>query len=281
MKSKHLSSNKLQTLGNWEYLCDLIKDCGGGRYTVSEYLGMDSREPTILIKHDVEDSLGNALLIARIEKDAGVKATYYFQVEIFESNPAIVDEIKNCGHEIAYHYDVLDQCSGDIQLAMECFEKAIATFRKHGHDIATVCPHGNPLLIRHGWNSNKDFFRNPLVREKYFNIYDIAVDSLRLFGQDFTYISDAGYSWKKISCVSENDRGDFPDVKIGNVFNFVKARVETIIISSHPHRWLRSSLRAYLKQNLFFSLRWCARILKKNDFLHATMGRFYYLARKF
>ena len=69
------------------------------------------------------------------------------------------------GHEITYHYDVLDSNRGNFKLAIEAFSNDIKRFKKYGFDVQTVCPHGNPVMIRDGWESNKDFFREQKVQK--------------------------------------------------------------------------------------------------------------------
>ena len=45
------------------------------------------------------------------------------------------------------------------------FLEHISFFRSHGFLIKTICPHGNPLLERNGWSSNKDFLRSSEIRK--------------------------------------------------------------------------------------------------------------------
>jgi hypothetical protein len=65
----------------------------------------------ILWRHDVEFSPHTALRMAEIESDAGVKATYFFQLHsefynVLEKEVShIVARIKELGHDIGLHFD--------------------------------------------------------------------------------------------------------------------------------------------------------------------------------
>ena len=65
----------------------------------------------VVIRHDVDRKPGNALLIAKIEKDAGIKASYYFRMvkESYDEN--VIRQIIDMGHEIGYHYENLSEMS--------------------------------------------------------------------------------------------------------------------------------------------------------------------------
>ena len=65
--------------------------------------------------------------------------------------------------------------------------------------VSTVCPHGNPIINRDGWSSNKDFFRDTDISKMFPDILDIVVHLPSRLGNNYVYISDAGYSWKIIS----------------------------------------------------------------------------------
>ena len=63
----------------------------------------------VILRHDVDRFPKNALLIAKIEKEASIKASYYFRIvkESYDEN--IIRQIANMGHEIGYHYENLSE----------------------------------------------------------------------------------------------------------------------------------------------------------------------------
>ena len=88
-----------------------------------------------------------------------------FQILLLQHQVAdMVKHIATLGHEVAYHYDVLDACNGDFNAAFKEFDRYKTILEVAcGQQITTVCPHGNPTKVRDG-RSNKDFFRSDLVR---------------------------------------------------------------------------------------------------------------------
>jgi glycosyltransferase involved in cell wall biosynthesis len=66
--------------------------------------------PYLILRHDIDISLQDALTMAKIEKDLGVRSTYFVLLStpaynLFEGeNIAILKEISEYGHEIGLHY---------------------------------------------------------------------------------------------------------------------------------------------------------------------------------
>jgi hypothetical protein len=77
-----------------------------------EPFGTDSEEPHVLWRHDVDASVHRALALARIEAEAGVRATYFLHLHAWFYNllePAIVErarEILRLGHWLGLHFEV-------------------------------------------------------------------------------------------------------------------------------------------------------------------------------
>jgi len=202
------------TYKNWE---KISRELSEKFYTIraDEILENIDAENWLVVKHDVETNVAKALELAKIEHRYNIKATYYIQADLLEENKEKLQEIAALGHEIAYHYDVLDANDGNYEAAIKEFQKHLDTFRSLGFTIKTVCPHGNPIKIRDGWSSNKDFFKNDRVNATFPDILDIVVHLPKIVKKEYAYISDAGYSFKKIANIYDNDRKDFGDTKKG------------------------------------------------------------------
>ena len=123
-----MSINGLQTVERWKSVCNHIIANKSSTSTMADYILSERLVPITLIKHDVECNPQQALNIAEIEASFGIKATYYFQKEILYDRPDIVSDIAGLGHEVAYHYDVLDECNGDIKSAIETFTNVLNDF---------------------------------------------------------------------------------------------------------------------------------------------------------
>ena len=85
-------------------------------------LGSDllTHEPFVIMRHDVEFSVDDALRLARLDHQAGVRSSFFLQLgsdyNIFEPEAAAqVQEILDLGHDIGLHYDInlLEQSSTD------------------------------------------------------------------------------------------------------------------------------------------------------------------------
>ena len=272
---------------NWELFCSRIRELEIKTYTAVEALSISSKDNQyIIIKHDVETNVHKALIIAQIESEFDIKTTFYVQSYLLNSskNIRMLKEIQALGHEVSYHYDVLDSNKGNWDLAVSEFNSTLVKFEKYGFEIKTVCPHGNPVMERDGWSSNKDFFRNNEVANAYPKISDIVISPEKFGKKIVCYISDAGYGWKIISDISNNDReSNILDEKIENLDELIKLILQDekcFIISSHPHRWRKYGIIVNLIKVSFFVLRFIVRKLTKIKLVNKFISKFYYLAKK-
>lgn len=264
------------TFKQWDKICYFISE--NFNTIPALQLGSNKLCNVIAVKHDVEDKPNNALELAKIENKHGIVATFYFQGDLVVRNKRLINEIVGLGHEIGYHYDVMDSNEGIYSDAIVEFSKYINTFKDMGIVIKSVCPHGNPIKTRSNWSSNKDFFRNKEIQKKYPNIFDLSFHLPKM--SRYSYISDAGYSWKKIQEFGENDRTQFDDIPISDIFESIKSSDKPLIISTHPHRWRKSLISNYLRRYLFSFVKVIAQLLFKVRILKRIFNKFYYLARK-
>ena len=233
----------------------------------------------ISIKHDVETNVKKALKIAKIEKKHNIRATYFVQSYLLHDNIDLLQIISGLGHEVSYHYDVLDSNHGNMDAAIREFSNTVSEFKEVGFEITTVCPHGNPLMQRDGWSSNKDFFRNKDVVNLYPNIFDVVVQAAEVVKSEFIYVSDAGYKWKLIANVDNNDLVNNGDLIIDNMIELV-ALHKKVVISSHPHRWSENYFVALFHLTFFKVIRFTAKYFARVGLFKKIMSKFYYLAKK-
>ena len=69
------------------------------------------KDKTVILRHDVDRLPGNALVVAKVEKDAGIKASYYFRIVKKSYDEDVIRQIAEMGHEIGYHYEDMDMSS--------------------------------------------------------------------------------------------------------------------------------------------------------------------------
>jgi len=139
------------TLFKYKELCEALLDSGFNTITMQEYMQGQAVEPFVILRHDVDRRPEMALKMAEMEKNMGIRATYYFRMMPGVFEPWIIKTMHDMGHEIGYHYEVLDKTKGDKEKAFILFEEELRMFREVT-DVKTICMHGNPLVR---W-SNKD-----------------------------------------------------------------------------------------------------------------------------
>lgn len=189
-----------------------------------------SSEHVAIIRHDVDKKSQNALIMAGIEQEFGISSTYYFRTVPESFNFRVIQEISDMGHEIGYHYEVLDKANGDYEQAIGLFEHELGLFPCR---IQTICMHGNPMTP---WD-NRDLWKK--YDYKKFGIVGEAYLSL-----DFSkirYFSDTGRAWHDRYSVKDftSNRND----QITNIhdtfdlMNYIRQKSDPLCLVTHPQRW--------------------------------------------
>ena len=228
------------TLDKYQELCEAICSSGYTTLTVKKYFELrDKLENNhikfVILRHDIERNPANAVKMARIENNLGISSTFYFRTlpRVFRKD--VIEQIKDRGHEIGYHYEVLSKAKGDYEKAIKLFEQELNEFRKIV-DVKTISMHGSPLSPydnRDLWNVY-DFRDFGITGEAYLSIKDV------------NYFSDTGRSWNW-----KNKIRDFmPDQKqkiavdtTDDLIELVKGnRVERFYILVHSERWALNDL---------------------------------------
>ena len=268
----------------WEKFCAKLKERGLVSIPASEV--RTEMHTYLVLKHDVETNVAKAHKMAAIEHRYGHRGSYYVQAYLMkdDANIKLLREMQGMGHEISYHYDVMDSCHGDLDRAIAEFDKNKEIFEVNGFIINTVCQHGNPVVKRVGYTSNRDFFRSEKVRSFYPHIKDIMVNFKSKVPTDYLYFSDAGRQFKLIFDPVNNDREPSDDKNIA--YEDLDALVGAFasekgnIISTHPHRWTDTALVYQAKAFAFKIIKQTAKQLVKIPLLKNVMSRYYYLAKK-
>jgi len=221
------------TLKKYGEMCQALVSSEYIPLTVRDYLSQDQPEKSIILRHDVDKKPDQSRKMAHIEHDYGIRSTYYFRVVNKVFKPHIINEIAGLGHEIGYHYEVLDKAKGDYVAAIKVFGDDLKKLRELA-DITTVCMHGNPLTC---W-VNIDIWK------KYdFNDFGIIGEPyLSIDYNKVSYFTDTGRAWNSSKysvkdIISENPYNE----KIRStdeLINLIKSgRQQNICILVHPNRW--------------------------------------------
>lgn len=225
------------TLQKYKELCDSINSSPYEPLTMVKYLTLPGLPDSfIILRHDVDRKPERAEKMASIENEIGFKSTYYFRKNRHVFKPDIIKRIYKMGHEIGYHYEVLDKAKGNIEKAYSIFNEELKAFRDIV-DVKTVSMHGNPLSR---W-VNSDFWESYSLEE--FSLIGDA--SLSIKGKGMPYFTDTGRNWDPLrynikDFISVNKKIVHNKVqKTDDLINLIaKLNDESpLYLSIHPNRW--------------------------------------------
>ena len=269
----------------WDTFCKELDKQSIHSVTAVSLLETKNNNNFLLLKHDVETNPVKALRLAQIENKYFHKGSYYVQAYLLNTmhNIKILKKIKDLGHEVSYHHDVMDSNKGDKCDARLEFLKYKNLFEKNGFLVSTVCQHGNPVIERNKYNSNRDFFRDSNIRREFSDVFDIMVNFKERLNTNYKYISDAGYGWNLIFDPENNDifysndkNTQISDLK--ELISYIKDN--NVIVSTHPHRWYNTKFNALLRDTFFKTVKIVVKLLLKIPVMKKVLGKFYFLAKK-
>ncbi|WP_227353398.1 hypothetical protein [Haladaptatus salinisoli] len=222
-------------LADYERILDAALEAGYRFYTVSEYVEADAaEEPHVVLRHDVDRRVGNAVALAEAEAERGVGATYYFRTSTFE--PDIARAMEDRGHEVGYHYEDLAATRGNVEAAHGRFAENLELFREYV-DVKTACAHGSPLSP----HLNTDMWEDARTPEHY-DLIGEAYDALEFDAiglSELLYLSDTGRDWS----AHVPGLGDVRSTD--DVVEVVESGAcPALYVLAHPSRWATSRLQA-------------------------------------
>jgi hypothetical protein len=157
----------------------------GKTSTIKALAASNGCENIVSMRHDVDHDLELACEMAHYEWKMGCKSTYYLlHTESYWNDPKfplLVRQLKEYGHEIGLHVNVLTQWfRGEIDDVEKEIEDALAHIRACGVDVAGVCAHGDKLCYQNGfvnyWLWNELRGEEPMQSEDGISAEGIRVD---------------------------------------------------------------------------------------------------------
>lgn len=205
--------------------------------TFTRYFQTDRPDSFCIVRHDVDRKPENALKMAELENNLGVKATYYFRMKSCSFVPALIKKISSLGHEIGYHYENLSDTQGDVTKAIEDFSQNLATMRSVC-EIKTISMHGRPFSRF----DNRDLWNNGDNRKKLKTEFGIAGEVyLDIDYSDIAYITDTGRNWRTGRFnIRDKTNSNVPvDFKTsGELLDYLSNKPHPkLIFQIHPERW--------------------------------------------
>ncbi|WP_440956282.1 hypothetical protein ACSAZK_04900 [Methanosarcina sp. Mfa9] len=204
-----------------------------GEYVTS---GNNYPERFVLMRHDVDGRAETALDTARIEKELGIQATYYFRTRNNVFVPEIIQEIERMGHEVGYHYEVLSTARGDHEKAIKLFEDDVDKFRSICN-LKTICMHGS-VLSKY---DNRDLWKSYDFRD-----FGLIGEAYLSAGKNLNYFTDTGRGWNSKNNLRDFIPGKNEQISANTTDELIRLikrnKISNFYISLHPSRWTSNSI---------------------------------------
>ena len=223
------------TLDKYQELCKVLAE-NYTVYTVLEYLSEKPEGKIAVMRHDVDRKIKNSLNMAEREHELGIRSSYYFRYPA-TFKPDLIRKIRDLGHEIGYHYEVLSKTNGDYSKAITLFQTELAEFRKIC-PVDTICMHGSPLSKY----NNRDLW----TRYDYhsYGIYGEAFLSFEQDHDDIHYLTDTGRTWSNkhtLRDVMKTQSGYNDTVSLDSTDDLIRwmryIGGKKLYLTVHPERW--------------------------------------------
>lgn len=211
-------------------------------FTLSKYRSLlealDDCEQ-VMLRHDVDKKPLNSLETARIEREMGWTATYYFRAVPESFDPAIILQIASLGHEIGYHYESLSTCHGNMEAAYGDFCRNLDRLRALV-PVSTISMHGSPSSK---WDS-RDLWQH-------YDYHALGIETEPYLDTDFSkvfYLTDTGRRWDGFQVSVRDKIPEFQDqwTKNGWVYHNTDDIIQAVLkgtfpkqvlVNTHPQRW--------------------------------------------
>ena len=237
------------SLDIYKELLIALKNAGYSFKTFEQFIEENSKDKTVILRHDVDRTPSNAIKMAKLEAKLNIKASYYYRIvsESYDENS--INKVVELGHELGYHYEDLSLTDGNYDKAYEMFRENLNAFRKF-YPIKTMCMHGSPMSK---WDNRLlwkkfDYKKSGIIAEPYFD-----VDFNELF-----YITDASRAWNNDEVTLRDKVESNLKFEINSTSDIIKLLNKNelhdkLMISTHPHNWAASYfewLKIYVWQTM-------------------------------
>ena len=188
-------------------------------------------ERVMVLRHDVDRRPANAVAMARLEADMGIRSSYFFRIIKETFRPEMMREIAAMGHEVGYHYEDFHLAKYDPAEAHRLYLMHLAQLREIV-SVQTICMHGSPLAK----------FNNMEIW-KYHDFTTSGVQDCILSADwsDYTFFTDTGRSFAAGKTNLRDEVGGRKDLSVKSSKNLERFLSEhrnpRVQISTHPERW--------------------------------------------
>lgn len=196
-----------------------------------DYKKKNSSHKIVVNRVDIDLSVKKTLRLVNIFNKLKIKATFFVRLHAPEYNPfsfesyRILKHIKDTGHEIGYHSEIIDQSAIWNEDAKECLLRDVEILnRMLGIEISGVASHGGMTGL-----NNLDFWkdRKPAEFGLLYEAYDKEPE-FNLFQESF-YVSDS--EWLRWKCY---DKGKLVEGNRNSLAEHTKDGHQVIHSLIHP-----------------------------------------------
>jgi len=229
------------------------------RCQFKDYNGVDGR--TVIVRHDVDNDLDKALLFAKEESLAGIKATYFLlhTAPYFDYSAEFARKcniIQDFGHDLGFHNNAITVWNSKKKPLSKIINTPLNYLRNNGIKVVGTSAHGVPSCYKKGYYNYeiwKEF--NPKKNEGRIKLKSnlcSLYQSKSLLDFGFTYdanfvsyqfyLDDAGGTWngvvvKNIKTFGKSLKFGKDNIGLGVVDEWNKAKEATFQFLVHPCWW--------------------------------------------
>ena len=157
-------------------------------YQFCGYFDYADKDKCVIMRHDIDNSVEQAVRLAQVEQEEGIRATYFVLLKTDFYNPASkavndgLQAIRNMGHEIGLHFDetVYEGCSQETIPEM---------IRKEADILSDIC--GFPI------RSFSMHRPNQVTLGKNLEVPGLVNSYGEEFFHRFKYLSDSRRNWRE------------------------------------------------------------------------------------
>lgn len=172
----------------------LLRQLRDHGYAFTDYHCYESEPRCVILRHDIDQSLADALRLAELEAEEGVKSTWFVLLRTDFYNPAsaasqkVLHRLRELGHEIGLHFDEVAYYgeSGTIPYASCSTEERIV---REAGILSDIC--GCPITAVSMHRPSKVTLEADLHIPGMVNTYG------KTFFHVFKYLSDSRCYWRE------------------------------------------------------------------------------------
>ena len=166
-------------------LITLLKNEG---YRFCGYFDHEGNDKRVILRHDIDYCVEQAVKLAKVEQEMGVSSTYFVLLRTDFYNPAskrtldMVRQIHDMGHEVGLHFD-------EVAYQGCCAEELPALIQYEAKLLGDIC--GFPIRSFSMHRPNQLTLAKDLQVEGVVNSYSEE------FFRQFKYLSDSRRNWRE------------------------------------------------------------------------------------